>query len=114
MITDDELRAIIGTSEIPIQKQIIDYLELQGYLVFRMNAGKGRHNIQPAPPGTPDLLCIMDNSMSVWIEVKLPGKEPTKVQNDMHYKLTTAGHNVIVVHSLDELKRNLPDKEINR
>lgn len=106
-MTDDELRDIIGVAEIPIQKQMIDYLELQGYLVFRMNAGKGRYNIKLSPAGTPDLLCIMDNSMSVWIEVKQPGQEPTQVQNDMHYKLTVAGQNVIVVHSLDELKRAL-------
>ena len=93
--------------ESEIQKEIIHYLESKGYLVFRLNAGKGRHNIRLAPPGTPDLLCIMDHGRSIWIEVKQPGKEPTEVQNEMHYDLTVSGQAVIVAHSVNEVIKGL-------
>jgi len=91
--------------ESEIQKQIIKYLELQGYLVFRMNAGKTRYNVRLAPPGTPDLLCIMDNGKSLWIEVKQPGKKPTPVQVEFHKKLIASGHRVIVACSVEDIKK---------
>lgn len=89
--------------ESEIQKQIIRYLELQGYLVFRMNAGKTRYNVRLAPPGTPDLLCLMNNGRSLWIEVKQPSKKPTSVQTEFHKKLITSGHKVIVACSIDDV-----------
>lgn len=89
--------------ESEIQKNIKKYLELQGFLVYRMNSGQGRYNIKLAPAGTPDLLCIMDNGRSLWIEVKQPDKEATEIQKEMHHKLRMAGQQVIVAHSLDEV-----------
>ncbi len=98
--------------EAKIQKEIVKYLELQGYLVIRMNAGKGRHNIRLAPPGTPDLLCIMDKGKSLWIEVKQPDKHPTEIQQEMHHRLTVAGHEVIVAHSLNEVIKGMQAGEL--
>jgi len=94
-----------------IQREIIKYLELQGYLVFRMNAGKGRYNIRLAPAGTPDLLCVMNKGRSVWIEVKQPGKYPTEIQLGMHHKLRIAGHEVIVVRSVEDVIKGLQTGE---
>ena len=92
--------------ESEIQRQIIDYLESFGHMVYRMNAGKGRYNIRLSPAGTPDLLVIMDNS-SVWIEVKQPGKVPTDVQLEQYNRLMAKGQVVIVCTSVDDVKKGL-------
>lgn len=104
-MTDKELKEIIGVSEIPIQRQIIDYLESLDYLVIRHNAGHARHNIKLSPDGTPDLQVIMFDGLSIWIEVKQPGKTSTPKQVKRQNELRSRGQRVIEVHSLDELKR---------
>ena len=91
------------TTEIPIQKQIIDYLKLMGFIVFRLNAGKGRYNQYLCPNGTPDLMAIKKHH-HVWIEVKAGKNEPTPEQEEMHKKLRAAGQIVITVRSLDEVR----------
>ena len=109
-MTDDELRDIIGISEIPIQKQIIDYLKSLDYIVIRHNAGHARNNIKLSPDGTPDLQVIMFHGLSIWIEVKKPGKTSTPIQVERQEELRSHGQWVIEVHSLEELKRELSAK----
>ena len=109
MITDDELRAIIGKSEIPIQKQVIDYLKSLDYIVIRHNAGHARNNIKLSPDGTPDLQVIMFDGLSIWIEVKKPGKVSTPIQVERQEELRSRGQWVIEVHSLDGVKMALQE-----
>jgi len=90
-------------TESQIQKQIIDYLKLSGYLVFRMNSGKARNNIRLCPPGTPDLLAVSSKG-NLWIEVKTDSGKCTKEQNDMQYDLRKTGEQVIIARSLDDVK----------
>jgi len=97
-----------------IQREIKAYLEVKGYLVFRMNAGQARYNVKLSPPGTPDLLCIMDNGQSLWLEVKQPGKGATEIQEDFHNKLKARGQWVMVAHSVEDVKRSLPTGRICR
>ncbi len=93
--------------EIPIQKQIIDYLKVTGFIVFRMNAGKGRYNQYLAPNGTPDLLAVKKHRkkpLQVWLEIKAGKNKPTPEQLAMHKKLRAAGQIVITVRSLDDVR----------
>lgn len=91
-------------TETEIQKEIKDYLEDKGYLVYRMNSGRGRYNIRMAPPGTPDLLVILNNGQSIWIEVKQPGLKCTDIQKEMHQKLIDKGQKVMVAYNKDDVK----------
>jgi Holliday junction resolvase len=93
-------------TEAEIQKQIIEYLETSGCLVFRMNAGRGRNNQRLAPAGTPDLLAVSRKGQ-VWIEVKRPGEEPTTEQIAMHYLLMARNQKVIVATTIEEVQREI-------
>lgn len=90
-------------TESQIQKQIIDYLKLSGYLVFRMNSGKARNNIRLCPPGTPDLLAI-NGRKNVWIEVKTKNGKLNEDQIYMHDELARRYEKVIVVRSLNDVR----------
>ena len=90
-------------TESQIQKQIIDYLKLSGYLVFRMNSGKARNNIRLCPPGTPDLLAI-NGRKNIWIEVKTKNGKLNVDQIYMHGELARLREKVIVARNLDDVK----------
>lgn len=91
----------IEKSETMHQKDVVDCLKSFGWEVFRLNSGrKGGINLCKA--GTPDLLAMKDG-ISVFIEIKKPGKEPTKIQLKRHEELRANGFKVLVIHSLDEL-----------
>lgn len=94
-------------TESEIQKQIMDYSELRGWKVFRMNSGySGRHNLKLCPPGTPDLLIVMPNRY-LWVEVKTGTGTLRDTQVKMIKELEDLGHMVIVVRSLDWLIANI-------
>ena len=89
--------------ESDIQRDIIKYLESQGYFVFRMNAGKVKYNVKLSFPGTPDLLCLTGEGKLLFIEVKMPGKKLSDIQSKMHLELKKRGYDVIVAYSLEEV-----------
>ena len=94
-------------TESQIQSKIIEYLELNRFLVFRLNSGKARHNIRLCPNGTPDLLAISRHGSVWWIEVKKPGGKVSTEQWEMINKLKARGHNVIVAYSVMDVQTNL-------
>jgi Holliday junction resolvase len=51
--------------------------------------------------GIPDLLAIR-NGRAWWLEAKVPGKEPTKIQHYMLRTLARFGCDVSVVHTREE------------
>ena len=91
-------------SEAQIQKDICEYLRLSGYLVFRMNAGKVRHNVAMCPPGTPDLLAVSPRGRVRWIEVKRPGKHLSHDQELMHEDLQVRNQEVIVAYGVEDVE----------
>lgn len=91
-------------TEAEIQKDVIRYLELQGYLVFRMNAGQAKNNVKMAPAGTPDLMAVGQGLLRgqvLWIEVKGPRGKVSADQADMIKRLRMAGQDVRVVRGVD-------------
>jgi Holliday junction resolvase len=96
--------------ESEIQRQIIEYLQLKGFLVFRMNAGtvrKGNHHIRLAPAGTPDLLCIR-HGYQVWLEIKTSDGKTSAEQDDMHAVLNMHLQKVYTVRSVEEVEKIIP------
>lgn len=88
-------------TETEIQKEIMDYLTLHGWEVYRMNSGT-RAGTKLHKPGTPDLM-IQKNGTTIWIEVKRPGEKPSVIQKKRHEEIRANGFKVFVVTSLDEL-----------
>lgn len=93
--------------ETDIQKAILDYFALKGYLVLRLrnqpifNVKSGKFWKNPNNiPGVADLFVVDKNH---FIEVKRPGQKPRSDQVDFGRAAIKAHSNYSVVHSLDEV-----------
>ena len=74
---------------IKIRKTLKDH----GFVVISLVAGPG------IPTGTPDLLVIDSASRATLLEVKPPGRYPTKIQRARMDEYRRAGVKCAVVHS---------------
>lgn len=90
-------------TESEIQKQIIDYLRLSGFIVFRMNSGQAKNNVKLCPPGTPDLFAVGPKG-GVWIEVKTESGKLRQAQVDMIAELKRYCQKVTVARSVEDVK----------
>lgn len=110
-------------SEHQLQNQIINYLRYKRYYVDRMNSGKMRTRdsrgkmffVQLHPVGTPDLMAFKTERVETpkgdtviqtrlyFIEVKVPGNKPTRMQTIKMQELINHGAKCIVAHSVEEL-----------
>ena len=93
-----------GNPETDLQREIVDALRAEDWLVLRLNSGGRRGRIQLLPAGTPDLLALPPQGAqcgSIWIEVKVPGQEPSRVQREAHTDLRMRGERVATVTSVN-------------
>jgi hypothetical protein len=95
-------------SESAIQRAIVDLLRYQGLLVIRINSGMARAMrtesiVHLAPQGTPDLLVLFPEGKVLWIEVKTRTGRIRPDQVQMHDRLRSLGHDVVILRSADEL-----------
>lgn len=90
------------TEEGRIKKEIIEYLRLLGWLIFRLNSGQVRHNILMCPAGTPDLFCVGPHRR-LWIEVKTLEGVIREDQSAMHTQLENYGEEVLIARSVEEV-----------
>ncbi len=93
-----------------IQSAVMQYLRLQGWYVFRLNAGalpneRGR-SVRMLPAGTPDLLAIRDGQC-LFVECKRPGQRPTDRQRAMMATLEAFGARCVVATGVEDLERQL-------
>jgi hypothetical protein len=93
--------------EAEIQNQIIEYLQLRGGKVYRMNAGRARNNVRMSEAGTPDLLAIFPEGKTIWVEVKTPKGKLSEEQLRVHCQLTSYGQRVIVARSVEDVEQEL-------
>lgn len=92
-------------TETEIQKQIIDHLTKQGWMVFRMNSGS-RAGTRLHKKGTPDLMAQKDGE-TIWIEVKKPSGKLSPDQLKKHKEIRANGFIVIVAFSLQDVIENI-------
>ena len=93
-------------SEGIIQKQVVAYLRLRGFLVFEFAKGGTHRALRGSvPDGWPDVLAIKPPIGEHWyIEVKAASGRVTQVQRDMHEALRHCGCHVWVVRSLEDVQ----------
>ena len=89
------------TPEAAIERDIVQYLSLRGFLVLRTHGPRNR----PVEEGIPDLVCVppMGGKM-LWVEVKAKGGRVSPAQADMHACLTERGQRVIVARSVADVE----------
>lgn len=112
------MRIKLKESEHDIQDAVIDLLTMHGYYVERRNTGIVKSEtggyVRLSPPGTPDIMAFKPmnkkpntpiNAGGVYLlelEVKIPGKDATPLQNEKMREMTGFGANCHVVHSVEE------------
>src|SRR6185436_1001711 len=112
----------LKVTEHEIQNQIIEYLKIKKWFVYRINsgmlpmfgAGGKQRMIKLGEAGMPDLILfdrvsINDNYVDgivklIFIEVKVPGNKPTALQTAKMQELEEKGAKCLVIHSLEELQ----------
>jgi hypothetical protein len=62
---------------------------------------KNRPGVAGMPKGFPDLTVVLPGEV-IFVEVKQPGKKPTKIQEWWHKRLRTLGATVLVVDSEEQ------------
>lgn len=88
-----------------IVARIMDEARSMGYFVMK------NHGNAFSIKGLPDLLCIKDG-VCVWLEVKRPGEQATRVQLHRHRELRSFGCRVAVVTCVGEARDFLNGVEI--
>jgi len=76
---------------------IVKYLRGEGWWVLKTHGSAFQR------AGIPDLIAIRDSKV-LWLEVKRPGKQPTKLQARTIDKLIDVGACVDVVYSVDDVR----------
>jgi hypothetical protein len=69
-----------------IEKAFVDALRPMGLIVLKFNL--------QGNTGWPDRLIIGPDGKTVWVELKRPGEEPTKLQRYRHSQLRERNHEV--------------------
>jgi hypothetical protein len=59
--------------------------------------------VSPNRRSVPDRLCLLPGGRVLFIEVKAPGKKPTKLQDLEHRKLRSLGFEVLVIDNKEDI-----------
>jgi len=101
--------------EIDLQKQIVEYLNLQGHFVWRNNSGlffvKGKSGktraIRAGLKGSSDILGVLNGGTIIAIECKIAYNRPTIEQLDFLNRITSLGGVAFIAYSLEDVINNL-------
>ena len=55
--------------------------------------------------GFPDRICLLPKGICVFVELKSPNKKPKKIQIWVHNSLRKMGFDVLIIDSLEKIKR---------
>ncbi len=65
--------------------------------------------VSPGRVGVPDRIVVMPSGVTVFVELKAPGKKPEPHQEREHERLRKLGHRVYVIDSLEGVKQLLEE-----
>lgn len=57
----------------------------------------------PGNSGVPDRIVLLPGNRTVFVELKAPGKKPTKLQLAQHRRIQVLGHEVRVIDSREQV-----------
>lgn len=99
-----------------IQRAIVHYLRavLPGAVVMaipngsqRTATGRPANAVPGFLPGAPDIVVALTKGRVLWVEVKSPVGRVSENQLLVHGLLNGAGHNCVVVRSVDDMRHAL-------
>lgn len=87
-----------------LQRAVVDFLALHGFLVFSVPNEYTRHRSPPGRlAGACDLIAVAPNGRVLFIELKAPNRRLTMRQKLFAEELKARRHTLHVVRSIDEL-----------
>lgn len=106
-----------------IHKQIIYYLKQMNYFAFHIanevnySGVSNKENIKffverrtmGVVAGVPDICVCLNNGVTIWLEVKGTSTTLSANQKEFHEKLTSLGHKVFIVKSVEDVIAILND-----
>lgn len=96
-------------AETTLSKQIADQLDQLGIWHLRLNSGRVKVRggwMHLCPEGTPDRVCLLEGR-AVFIEVKVPGEQPTPEQIACHERIKQNGGIVLVIETAAQVWESL-------
>ena len=77
--------------------------KIENYLVKRVReeGGEALKFYSQFSTGYPDRIVMLPGGRTFWVELKAPGKKPTKLQAEMHEKLRKLGQVVLVIDNME-------------
>jgi Holliday junction resolvase len=91
-------------TETEIQKEILEYLRVQGFFVWRQNSGAIKRKYAVGQTGIPDIIGIGPGGVFLGIEVKKPGKQLSTMQTQFFVEAQNRGAVVIRAESVADVK----------
>lgn len=70
---------------------------------MKLAGGKSYKWVSPGNVGVPDRICIFQNGVVVFVELKAPGKKPTPLQEHRHKEIKWLGCKVCILASYEEV-----------
>jgi hypothetical protein len=75
--------------------------DVEKYLREKVKAAGGRAYKWESPGnnGVPDRIILFPGNITVFVELKAPGRKPTALQKAQHAKIQATGHTVLIIDS---------------
>ncbi|MDN8590832.1 VRR-NUC domain-containing protein [Paenibacillus sp. 11B] len=79
--------------------------QIESYLRDKIKAlgGIAYKFVSPGNSGVPDRMVLLPEGRTVFVELKAPGKKPTKLQQVQHKRMQALGHEVRVIDSREQV-----------
>ncbi len=105
MITDEELKAIIGDTENNVKNEVMDYLDSIGIYHWRNNTGR-RGKVNYGRVGSADIIGLLPNGRLLAVETKCKTKQ-SKTQKEFQHNIEANNGLYILAFSLEDLINGL-------
>ena len=105
MITDDELRAIIGHTENTVKNEVMEYLDSLNIYHWRNNTGR-RGKVNYGRIGSADIIGLLLDGRLIAVETKCKTKQ-SKSQKEFQANIEDNNGVYILARSVDDVKTSL-------
>ena len=78
---------------------------IEKYLVDKVKSlgGKAYKFSSPSNRAVPDRICCFPKGITIFVELKAPGKGPTPLQNKVHRDMRAMGQQVLVIDTKEKV-----------
>ena len=83
-------------SESALERRLVAEVRKAGGLCLKFTS--------PSTRGVPDRIVLMPGGVMAFVELKAPGRKPTRLQKIMHERIRALGFRVVVIDSAEGIR----------